>query len=107
MDKKRKEIYRVESLVKGILEDYPQTRSSDMELYIHVCQSLNADILTKSFSYALTNLKQNGLPAIETVGRCRRRLQAIYPELSAAEIVENARKENEDAFIDYSRGGIR
>lgn len=90
-------------LVKDILECNPNTRNSDSLLYIEVCKKLNPEVEHWLFFDVLRNQSELGLPSIETVGRCRRKVVEAYPELSGCSDVEAQRLLNEETFRDYAR----
>lgn len=90
-------------LVKSILECNPNTRNSDSLLYIEVCKKLNPEVEHWLFFDVLRNQSELGLPSIETVGRCRRKVVETYPELAGCSDVEAQRILNEEEFIDYGR----
>lgn len=99
-----KYIKHIHNTVKEILEAVPETRNSDMLLYYFVCIQINKKVMNLPFWVVLTNLKHYGLPPIESVGRVRRKLQEIYPELRADVPVIVGRKETEEIVKDYARG---
>lgn len=105
---KLKELNTTTNLVKGILEEYPDTRNSDNILYVRVCEHIGREhginINKMSMPFSLLNLKDYNMPQYETVGRCRRKLQAEYPELQADANVEAQRELNETDFKAYARG---
>lgn len=105
---KLKELNTTTNLVKGILEEYPDTRNSDNILYVRVCEQIGREhginINKMSMPFFLLNLKDYNMPQYETVGRCRRKLQAEYPELQADANVEAQRELNEADFKAYARG---
>ena len=91
-------------LVKTILESNKIARNSDMALYIKVVEQLNPSALGKPFWVVLASLDEYGLPSIETVGRCRRKLQAEHPELRASAVVKGFRMVEEEKFRAYAKG---
>lgn len=103
-----KELTTTTNLVKEILETVPDTRDSDNLLYLEVIKHISNDkgvnLLGLPMEQFFRKLTQNQVPSIETVGRCRRRLQAQYPELRADEIVIGYRSEREEMFREYARG---
>ena len=107
---KLKELQTTTDLVKDILQKYPQTRSSDNELYYWVCvmagKQIGIDVHRITMAMFLLHMKEYGFPAFESVRRTRQKLQATYPELSAASVVEGQRNLNEKAFRDYARGNV-
>ena len=90
------ELKTTTELVKAILTENPETRNSDRLLYVE---------LTKYYSEKF-NLDSWGLPEIETVGRCRRKLQRDYPELRANDTVEGFRTVRQEEFKKYARGTV-
>jgi hypothetical protein len=101
---KAKEILTTQNIVKEILETNKAARNSDMALYIKVCERINPLILSKPFWVVLLSLKEYNLPSIETVGRARRKLQEMFPELAGDADVSAQRMLNEEAFKEYARG---
>ena len=97
------ELFTLTTLVEDILIKYPQARNSDNVLYIKVVEYINPNALRMPFVNVMHNLKDLGLPTIESVGRCRRKLQAEKPELWSDKQVQKYREENERVFEDYAR----
>lgn len=93
-------------IVKQILIDQPVTRNSDMLLYVTVCEQINPTAINGPFWHVLLNLKQFGLPNIETVRRTRQKVQQCNPELAGNSTVEGFRTMNENEFRAYARKGI-
>ena len=100
---KSQELKTTTELVKQILETVPQTRNDDNLLYYRVCDAIDSDVLGFSFGWVLMSMKELNIPSIETVGRCRRKLQNQYPELRANETVEGFRELNEQTFREYAK----
>ena len=100
---KSKEIQTTSDLVKKILTEDKRARNSDIYLYIKVCETLNPEALKQPFIEVQTHLKKYGLPPIETVGRCRRKITRAFPELAGNNAVEEQRMLNEEAFREYAR----
>lgn len=98
-----KNIKQTQKLVKEILEKFPQTRNSDMLLYYYVCLEIDRTILKLPFWLVLLDMKSYGLPPIESVGRARRKLQQMFPELCSDPEVKAGRMENEGFIRDYAR----
>lgn len=93
-------------LVKTIMEQQPETRSSDNLLYIEVlkrCTSQN--VLNMPVWSFYQNLREWQLPSIETVGRCRRKAQQENPHLKATSEVEGFRYDKETEFIEFAVKG--
>ena len=101
---KSKELYKTQDIVKEILETNETARNSDMALYIKVCEKVNPAVLSKPFWVVLMSLKELNLPHIETVGRARRKMQELHPELAGDAKVEGQRMVNEQVFREYAKG---
>lgn len=89
-------------IIKGILETRPTTRSSDSELYLEYlkCCGLTATI---SIGYAMHLISEKKIASFESVGRCRRKAQELYPELRACESVRRARIDAEEPYEDFAQ----
>jgi len=100
------ELKKTTDLVKSILEEKPETRSSDNLLYIEVLNyysdRYDFDIGGFPFADVLRSMSKWHLPSLETVGRCRRRLQHSFPELAATDEVEGYRIVKEKEFRDWA-----
>lgn len=96
-------------LVYDILVKDAATRDSDDELYVKVLDyygaRLGVDFGRVSASSFFKNYRKYRIPSIETVGRCRRKLQEEHAELGASDLVTCERLERETEFRDYARGG--
>ncbi len=97
------------ALVKEILTEEPAARDSDNLLFYLVCKKVLADhgknIDTIGFGKLFLSLRQYGLPQFETVGRVRRKLQQIFPELQCSPAVAMNRASGRDAFTNYAKDG--
>lgn len=96
------ELRNTTKLVQQVLEEVPAARNSDNVLYMEVVRIINQSVLRMPLAVVLQNMKTFNLPSIETVGRCRRKLQAEIPELRADKTVEEFRTELEDAFREWA-----
>ena len=98
------------ALVKSILEQDEQCRNSDSFLYLKVLSAVakqkGIDLEKMTVPFFLMNLHGAGLPPFESVRRSRQKLQQHHPELSANEVVEGFRVENEAEFLAYARGEV-
>ena len=102
---KTQRIYLIEDWVKQALETRPATRSDDFLLIREVCgkisPALEDPMYSPSFSDVLNNHEYYGIPSMETITRCRRKLQKIYPELKAEKEVEIARFNEQQEYERY------
>ena len=105
---KLKELNTTTELVKNILEEYPETRNSDNALYIQVLnvygKHKGINLENMSVLRFFMQIKDIGVPSIETVGRCRRKIVETHPELAGNDVVEGHRTLNEESFRAYARG---
>lgn len=96
-------IDNVENLVKQALIKNKSARDDDHLLYIEVVYIIDPGLVNVNFMMNFKNARQLGLPLFESVSRARRKLQEKYPELRATSKVENARKEKQMEFEEYSK----
>ena len=95
---------KVESMVAQILLEEPKTRDSDELLTICLYRDYYG-IGKESFVDVMLMRRQLGLPSIETIGRCRRKLQERAPMIYGSSInTKSKRAAAEDEFKDYARG---
>ena len=104
---KSRELQTTTELVKGILERCPETRNSDNALYIQVLnvygEQKGINLEDMSVVRFFMHIKDMGVPSIETVGRCRRKVVETHPELAGNDTVEGYRTVNEESFREYGR----
>ena len=96
------------NLVKVVLQEEPQTRSSDNLLYLKVIERIaeekGIDLENFSVPYFLKNMSFMYFPPFESVRRARQKIQAQHPELSAKAKVQAQRKINEAEYREFARG---
>lgn len=94
---------KIEDLVKKILEEYPDSRTSDDVLVFRVYKEINEDAMVRElFCEVLLNRKQYNLPSYKSIERCRRKIFAKYPELKPKKVTE-FREQKEEEYREYSR----
>ena len=86
-----------------ILTEEETARADDMSLYAIYLERRDADITT-TFNDRRYRVERR-LSSFESVSRCRRRLQAKYPELKPSDEVVAIRKEEEKKWREYARWG--
>lgn len=92
-------IRTTEIYVKDALENDPRTRTDDYLLIEAVISKMvNTDV---SFRSIMQNHNELGLPSLETITRCRRKLQREYPEL-VDQVTNGYREEKIDDYIQYA-----
>lgn len=94
-------IHKVSEVVEKVLRSVPSSRDDDFLLYAHV---LNAYGYSKNTTFwELRSLVINKVvPSMECVGRCRRKMQEIYPELAAIAPVEAGRRAQIPEYRNYA-----
>jgi len=93
-------IYEVQPIVFEALTNDPSTRGDNFLLYIAVLKKFIDPKMSLESVFA--NHKTLGIPSLETITRCRRKLQERYPELRDAE-ADNVRATDEQEFVEYAR----
>lgn len=93
----------LERVVEKFLEDNPAMRGSDDLLYVAVAEQLGVDLDGTSARDFLLHYRTCLVPTVETVGRCRRRIQAKRPELKPTKEIELKRRRCEQSFYEYSQ----
>lgn len=91
------------ALVKQILEKDYRARNSDNYLYVQVAKKINPQAVSMPFINVMYGMKDLDLPSIESVGRCRRKIQEKHPELWSDKQIQKYREEQEKTFEDYAR----
>lgn len=94
----------LEKTVRKILKNIPNTRGSDDLLYLHVLDEMKVDVSKYDVESFILNYRRLGIPTIETVGRCRRKIQAKNETLKPTPDIQLKRREVENSFYNYSLG---
>lgn len=100
----------LEKDVKALLVAEPKTRASDDLLYFMLIEKrLNASgksLARISAQDYILHYRNYNLPTIESVGRCRRKLQEKDASLKPSETVQLHRKEMQNSFVKYAIGSL-
>ena len=100
MDKARlKDLHK---LVEKILRENKEARTDDCYLYALLVSTINPNVYAHSFHYVMTRSQEFGLPILDSVTRCRRKVLKEFPELRIEEVQEK-RAENESVHREYFR----
>lgn len=98
-------LYKLETIVRKVLEEYPDTRCDDFILIFRVYKEINeAAVLRELFCYTMLNHKEYRLPAFESITRARRKIQKLYPELVDKK-TEEIRINETAEYINYAIDG--
>lgn len=100
-------IYKVEDIVRKILQEYETTRSDDFELIVYVYNEINPTIKDYPFNAVMLGHKELGLPYFESVSRARRKLQAEDESLKPKKEVQIARINKQGDYINYAIDGYK
>lgn len=102
-----KELKTTTDMVKSILIVEPKTRNCDNFLYIKFLEELGkvrgVDYLHTEALWLFNNMAALNIPTIETVSRCRRKIQQENPMLKASAAVTGFRSDRAEMFRDYAR----
>lgn len=95
-------IKKLETYVRKQLEENPATRGDDDLLYYYVLSEMGVNLGDFIASYFILHYRSMNLPTIESVGRCRRKLQERNEHLRATPDIELKRRECADRFFGYA-----
>ena len=98
-------IHKLEDTIKPILETNVLARDDDFELVLRTYEKLldySAYVGTMSFRTLMENHIELGLPPFESITRCRRKLQQMYPELRPSDTVGIIRTNETATYIEYA-----
>lgn len=88
--------------VEEILRVDDKAKIDDCYLYAILVSKLNPTACNYSFVYVMTHSKEFGLPILDSVTRCRRKVLKEFPELRVEEAQER-RETNETVHKEYFR----
>ena len=98
-----KDMYNITQMVWFCLEQYPETRSSDRSLILHIYSEFYGVFNQPFFKV----LDRNDLPSFESIRRARQKIQAENEDLRAVEPVEDIRIAKQEEFLEYAREDLR
>lgn len=109
-NEKLNEIVTAHNIVYEILFNDESLNDSDMNLYFEYVKrqitkkgsTFNSRLFVKAFIDSDFRKKYK-IVAYETISRTRRKIHSEHPELKNSIEVEKERKENIDAYINYSK----
>jgi len=99
---KKQDLIKLESIVKPLLEDKPITRNDDGILYAEVIRTYYPEYGNTPLFLALSHHNEFDLPNLESVSRCRRKIQAQCPELESDRAKSNRAKQAQE-YIAYAK----
>lgn len=89
----------LEAMVRPILERKPETRDSDKELAITVWNTYYG---INPYAPVCEVLRNDCIPSIESIGRCRRKIQETDESLRGSKRKEKIRMAEQERFIEYA-----
>lgn len=98
-----KRLHNITQMVWHCLELYPETRSSDRSLILHVYSEFYG-VFSQPFFKVIDN---TDLPSFESIRRCRQKIQEENEDLRADKPVEDVRIAKQEEYIEYAKGDIR
>ena len=103
------DLTKISDLVLSILKYDPKSRDSDDVLYCRVLEHygkrIGVDFNRVSTISFFKNARKYKIPSIETVGRCRRKMQEEYYDVRGTENTVRKRQDRAKDFVDYARRG--
>ena len=95
----------IKSLVKEVLENYPETRDDDNKLLLKVWEIEKPEIKERFYTFFKAMLISGALSHFESIRRIRQKLQQEYPHLRGERY--NIRHTKEVAETEKELGYIR
>ena len=92
------------SVVKGCLEQIPETRNSDNKLIYAVYRKLGMD-MNETFRNVINKVMDGQLPAFASITRAKRKVVELYPELDCDKKVREFRDEQQMQYKALARVG--
>ena len=106
------ELNTIKELVEQLLTESEKLRGDDDLLYLSVIRivhphwnnaHINTNIENAPIGEFFKMRKSAKLPTFESVTRCRRKVQEERPDLKPCEKIQEARKEQEEEFYNFSK----
>lgn len=98
-------LYKVEDVVKEVLENEKGSRNDNFLLVYEVYRRINKAVTRMPFNNVMLLHKEYGLPSFESIVRCRRKLQADNENLRPSKKVQELRLNETSEYINYSIDG--
>lgn len=94
-----KKLGKLEQKVCQVLIEKPETRKDD---FLLIKEVLNKFVdVSISLDDLFVNHKKLGLPPLESITRCRRKIQAKHKEL-ADDVIREGRNGQQEIYIEYA-----
>lgn len=89
----------LEAMIRPVLEQKPETRDSDKELALTIWNTYYG---VNPWAPVCEVLRDECIPSIESIGRCRRKIQEKDESLRGIKHKEKIRIERQKSFIEYA-----
>lgn len=89
--------------VKEILTNKPKTRDDDNILFAHYLNSLGVSVCKTSYWEVSQRIVSGELLSLESVGRVRRKVQELYPELGGSAEKRKIRYRATEDYREFAR----
>lgn len=97
-------LYRLEDMVREILEQNERARDDDRELTLRVHMDYYGINPYAPYCEVMWNDK---IPSQESIGRCRRKIQETDFKLRGSKAKEEIRMDEQEVYIDYALNSER
>lgn len=97
---KKEKLYRLDKIIKEILEKDELARKDDNYLIFLVVQKIAPDMAGTTFAEAMFSAQKRGV-SFESITRARRKVQQDYPNLSDKKTV-GIRQEETQEYVEYA-----
>lgn len=89
----------LEAMIRPVLERKPETRDSDTELALTIWYTYYG---IDPYAPVCEVMRNECIPSIESIGRCRRKIQEKDETLRGSRRKEQIRLEAQESFIEYA-----
>ena len=96
-------LIKLEPIVKEVLEENPEAREDDFVLITEVVNRVEPAVGHLQFNVVMLGHKTMKLPTLESITRCRRKLQNQYEELQSTKYLQKLRAKQEEEYREYAR----
>lgn len=95
-------LYKIEDLVREVLEESEPAREDDFILVANVYYKIDPEIIHIPFGKVMLGHKDLGLLYFESIRRTRQKLQAQFDNLKPRKEVQDARLNETTKYMDYA-----
>ena len=92
-------LHKLEDMVRAILEEFPETRDNDRVLTVYLHRDYYG---VNPWGAYMATMLDDRLPTQESIGRCRRKIQATDFSLRGSRAKDAVRMAEQEIYIDYA-----